>query len=436
MNRNTAIDPKTGKILLSLSGVGKEAFHKTLKRAFPDAEPVISASSDGKDGPKGNSVLWKGSFYDLGGYANMNRAITSRLVRNGFSVKLDILRTAPQADPTTIRWLNSLSDNRIPHEESCPLVVGFTPMPIRQNGRKVAFYTMMETQAIHQEFVNRCNRFASEVWVPCRFYVDVFRKGGVVKPIYLIPLGVDQLTYTPEAPEPQLRYEEMPSGRVVESLPAGFRFISLFGWSYRKGPDVLCRSFLAEFSRQEDAILVIYSRYMGGSGEPQKQHIRNEIAQYYTERGGDPGRIYYCGDEIPIATLPGAIAAGDCFVFCSRGEGFGLPVVEAGACGLPVISSYNTAMTQYLDDDTAFLVRPDSFAPANDKLTWITEFYRDQTFPVLGEGAVKEFSAHMRSVFSDRAAAEQKAAAFRARVLGQYTWDSCASKVIQRLRAM
>lgn len=437
----TAIDSKTGKVILTQTGVSKDAFAKTLSNGFSHIGD-ITIINDGeleaktnRNSRNGNSVVWKGSFTDLGGYANMNREISFRLLQRGYSVKLDMLRTAPQADTSTISMLNTLAHTKIRNEETCPLVVGFTPMPVRMNGRRVVFYTMMETQGLHREFIDRCNKFASEIWVPCKFYVDVFRNSGIIKPTFLMPLGVNHQIYTPDAIPPNLRYEEMPSGKIVEELPNGFRFISLFGWSYRKGPDVLCRSFLSEFSGVEDAHLVIYSRYMGGSGEPQKEHVRAEIRQYYSEIQNEfPGKIYYCGDSIPIQDLPGCFASANCFIFCSRGEGFGLPVIEAGACGIPVISSYNTAMTQYLDDDVAFLVRPDEYAAANDKLTWITEFYRDQQFPVLGPKSIAEFATHMRTVFQDKEEAQKRAIRFRERILSYYTWDKCADRVVSRLK--
>jgi glycosyltransferase involved in cell wall biosynthesis len=371
---------------------------------------------------------------DLGGYANLNREIVLRLAQHGYSVKINMLRTAPQVDQMTMNLLKALESTTIADEKNCPLVVGFTPMPVQRSGRRVIFYTMMESQGLHKEFVARCNSCASEVWVPCRFYEKVFRDAGVCKPISVIPLGTNQHLYTPDAREPEgILYEEFPSGKTVDK-PVGFRFMSLFGWSYRKGPDILCKAFLSAFDAGDDACLVIYSRYMGSSAGTQKDHVRREIMKYIEGCGKQyPPRIYWCGDEIPIPDLPGCYAASDCFVFCSRGEGFALPVVEAGACGIPVVSAMNTGMTEYLDDECAYLVRPEGIAPANDELTWISEFYRDQKFAVMGDKSVGEFARLMREVRDDPAEAARRAERFRKKVIERYTWDKCAAEVASRL---
>jgi hypothetical protein len=174
---------------------------------------------------------------------------------------------------------------------------------------------------------------------------------------------------------------------------------------------------------------------MGSSAEPHKEHVRAQIREYYAASGkSNPGRIYYCGDEVPIAGLPGCYAAANAFVFCSRGEGFALPVVEAGACGLPIISAYNTAMTEYLDDDVAYCVHPEGYAPANE-LTWISGYYRDQDFAVYGNESASIFGRHMRHVMLHPAEAKAKADKFRLRILDKYTWDACAARVAARLRA-
>lgn len=445
----TAIDAESGRVLMTQSGSMREDdFKATVLGSFPEQRPdklviVVDGRIKGmaggaplgpREARRGKSVVWKGSYSDAGGYALMNREIVTRLPHHGFQVKVEMLKTAPQVGATTMAMLRAMESARIPDERSCPLVIGFTPMPVQPRGRRVIFYTMMESQGVHPSFVDRCNRSATEIWVPCRFYERAFREGGIKRPIHVLPLGANHLTYTPDAPDPQLMYEEMPSGKVVPELPDGFRFMSVFGWSYRKGPDALCRSFLQEFGPRDDACLVIYSRYMGSSAEQHKDHVRNEIREYYAQCDKErPPRIFYCGDVVHAHDLPGCYAAADAFVFCSRGEGFALPVIESGACGTPVISSYNTAMTDYLDDEVAYCVPPDGYAPANEKLCWISGYYRDQEFAVLGEQAVAGFRRAMRDAYSKQKEAEAKAQKFRDRILEKYTWDRCAERVAERL---
>jgi glycosyltransferase involved in cell wall biosynthesis len=372
---------------------------------------------------------------DAGGYANMNREICLRLIHHGVNVRTDILRTAIQIDPLTMGLLKAMEGNRIQNEAACPLVIGFTPMPVQGKGRRVVFFTMMESSnKIHPEFVNRCNQGATEVWVPCQFYADVFRESGICKPIKVIPLGVNQLIYKPGLPAPILPYDEMPSGAKVLAPGRKHKFMSVFGWSHRKGPDVLCRSFIREFSAKDDACLVIYSRYVGSSLEPHKEFVRNEIRSYYEmEKKEDAPPIYYCGECVPIRQMPSIYSSADCFVFCSRGEGFALPVIEAAACGIPVISAYNTAMTDYLDDDVSWTVPPESVAPADDKLAWISEYYRGQEFAVYGDESINRFGQFMRTEMEDAELSRRKASAFRDKVLKDYTWDRCAEMVASEL---
>lgn len=443
-----AVNAKTGKPILKHDGnLDDKMFRQMVANIAPLAEDEdilifrdgVLTSADQK--PRGKNktqshkkVIWKGSFTDLGGYANMNREIATRLLQHGFSVKVDPLRTRVEIDSVTHGTLLAMQAARMPDEANATMVIGFTPMPIQPRRGRTVFYTMMETQGLHREFVQRCNDFSTEVWVPCEFYRKVFKDHGVVKDVKTIPLGVNQYIYTPDAIRPIVTYDDILGNRKTQKIPQSFKYMSLFGWSHRKGPDVLCRSFIREFTAKDDVALCIFSRYMGSSADTQKQHVIREILSYYEEeKKEDPPPIYYCGDEIPINDLPGCYCSCNAFVFCSRGEGFGLPVVEAGACGLPVISGYNTSMTEYLDDEVAWLVRPKMFGPANDKLTWISEYYRNQDFVIYTEDDIVEFGTHMRTVLNDDSAARKRADAFRAKILEKYTWDACVRRVSEEL---
>jgi len=57
---------------------------------------------------------------------------------------------------------------------------------------------------------------------------------------------------------------------------------------------------------------------------------------------------YYCGIETEmLATIFGAL---DVNLACSRGEGFGVPVIETAACGVPSIVSNFTAQPELVGD--------------------------------------------------------------------------------------
>lgn len=71
---------------------------------------------------------------------------------------------------------------------------------------------------------------------------------------------------------------------------------------------------------------------------------------------GLDSRVIFPG-YVPDADLPALLSGAIAFVYPSLYEGFGIPVLEAGACGVPVITS-NTSSLPEVAGDAAILVDP------------------------------------------------------------------------------
>jgi len=110
-----------------------------------------------------------------------------------------------------------------------------------------------------------------------------------------------------------------------------------------------------------------------------------------TARAGLSGRVIFPG-YVAEADLPGLLSAALAFVFPSLHEGFGIPVLEAGACGVPVITS-NTSSLPEVAGDAALLVDPhdvDAIAEAMYRL--VTDAGLRAELARRGQENVKRFS--------------------------------------------
>ena len=195
---------------------------------------------------------------------------------------------------------------------------------------KIAF-TTTEVDGIPGNWVKTLNEM-DEVWATSEFAKKAFVDSGVVKPVYVIPEGVDPDFFHPGiAP-----FANPPKEK--------FRFFTNFAWGKRKGVDVLFKAFRQEFSDKEDVCLMIKTlkSYHG-------HQIRDELKLVYDRKGA--AAVYVYDMEVQRYELGRMYRMGNVFVWPSRGEGFGLPPIEALACGMPVIASNHSAHLEFLLKD-------------------------------------------------------------------------------------
>lgn len=80
-------------------------------------------------------------------------------------------------------------------------------------------------------------------------------------------------------------------------------------------------------------------------------------------------KIIFTG-YVPDDVLPAIYNAATCFVYPSFYEGFGFPVIEAMACGCPVITSNNSSLKE-ITGDAAILIDPENVNQIAEKIELI-----------------------------------------------------------------
>ena len=176
------------------------------------------------------------------------------------------------------------------------------------------------------------------------------------KPVYYIPHGVDTKLYRPLEPE------HKSLARAVLHYPERFREGFVFGFVGRNTSDrkdivgllKAFKLFIENFRDARDVILVLWTNIdpeVGSSYDIPRLCKRYGIdgRVLLIPRHLQPPELYFEEKDIALA-----IATFDWFVTMSSGEGFNLPLLEALACGVPVLANRNSAHIELVEDTSEY----------------------------------------------------------------------------------
>jgi glycosyltransferase involved in cell wall biosynthesis len=142
-----------------------------------------------------------------------------------------------------------------------------------------------------------------------------------------------------------------------------FTIFSMSQWIYRKGFDVLIKSFISEFHDNDDVELCIktYRDELNQKADKQaeKQRIIQDIKILKAE-ASDYGKQAKCKiklvtDYISKDRVLELYREADIFATATRGEGYGLTLAEASSMGLSVIAPDKGGHVDFLSKETNYL---------------------------------------------------------------------------------
>ncbi|MBM3283297.1 glycosyltransferase [Candidatus Gottesmanbacteria bacterium] len=365
------------------------------------------------------NIICKGLMFGYHGFGEAMRNITYSLYSKGCNViakphdgvTSDILRTEKG------RIISSLKNTIYVNDYKTVNIIMTSPLGVINRGGNYRIgYVMFETQETPKVFIHSLMANVDELWLPSRFNFDNFGKAGYAKPRFIMPLGVDTERFDPDKVQP-----------FSAELENKFVFLSIMGWSARKGVNILIEAYLREFEGRENTLLYLKGGYYNND------KASNEVRQIISKVGkADPPKIRIDFNIYTEDVFPKLYKSANCFVLASLGEGWGLNYTEAMSMALPTIGTRATSQLDFMNDNNSFLIDVAEYRP-EPKCNWICPQYVGEKFAI---PSMEHLQKLMRQVYSDPELAKKKGDQARKDMVHKYQWKYAANKWLKRLKEL
>jgi len=253
------------------------------------------------------------------------------------------------------------------------------------------------------------------VITPSRWSANGFYRAGFdEKQVLIIPHGVDLGLFRPD---PMLRAEV----RRKLSIPEGaFVFLTVGAMTSNKGIDLLLKAFIEVSRTFPHARLVLKGLDSLYGSKDLLISMLQKIPPH--ERGRVLKQMVYLGKSMSFRELAALYCGADAYMSPYRAEGFNLPVLEAAACGLPVLCTMGGPTDDFVLDSFARRVE-----------SRLRPFEVNGRELVMLEPDLEHLTALMRSVVDDHEWRKEAAVSARAHAAARFTWDHIVDALVTKL---
>jgi glycosyltransferase involved in cell wall biosynthesis len=361
-------------------------------------------------------VNWEGDFYAHHSLAGVNRAMAGRLAAAGLMTVMPLSREAPPFSADTAVEVQRIIRSRAPigDQNRADVVVRHRwPPDLSSAGSSpLVLFQPWEFGGIPSAWVPQINRTVDEVWSPTTWVKDCFVRSGIPESkVVVVPLGVDTERFGPDGATYPLKTTK------------SHKLLFVGGTILRKGIDVLLRAYLDTFSADDDVCLVVKAF---GAGHVYRGSTIDDQLRAVAE---DPrsAEVELIDEELIEDHVPMLYRSCDVLVHPYRGEGFGLPIAEAMASGLPVVVTGYGACLDFCSEDNALFV-PSTVTPIE-----MSEVGPSSIGYWWAEPDADALGHILRRVVDDPGVLDGLGAAGRQRIVSDFTWEAAAAAAAERL---